>query len=156
MTEQLKQSLIKERFRKPDEFVGCTDEEIQYIMRDQHVNQLPAIFVEYLKVMGHKGVAELFVGDDMDYESMIGLKKQLLNLIVDEGTGFVLPDDAFVFFTHHGDIYRYFLTGNNNANPAVFVYSLGDTSAKIGVETFSDYLNGILQVFRNLRNKRSR
>ena len=110
------------------------------------------MFVEYLKVMGHKGVAELFRGEDADYESMIELKKQLQDLIEVTPTKFVLPDDAFVFFTHHGDDYRYFLTDNNDDDPVIFTYNLGDDNARIATDKYSKYLNAILQIFRKQKN----
>lgn len=153
MTQQLKKSLINEGFSSPDSFKGCTDEEIQQVMKTQNVKRLPATFVEYLRVMGHGGLPRLFAGDDIGFHAMLYLKKTLLNEIRLYSPNFTLPGDAFVFFGHHDYEFQYFLTDNDDNDPLVLQFGSEDDNSRILNNKLSEYFDDILEVSRRLRDK---
>ena len=151
MTRQLKEALINEGLRLPDAFKGCSDEEIQQLMQAQNVKRLPEQFIEYLEVMGHGGISEIFISDDADYHSMLYLKESLLNEIESDNPKFVLPDNAFVFFGHHDVQFNYFLTENND-DPSVYSFIPGrDDYPQVSHNKLSDYFEAVLQLFRRLK-----
>lgn len=151
MTQHLKEALIREGFRNPDAFKGCTDEEIQEVMQAQNVKRLPATFVEYLKVMGHGGITEILLGDNANYNSMLFLKKNFIEEVESYSPDFTLPNDVFVFFGHHDYEFAYFLTDNRDDDPPVFRHIIGDEDAQKGAQSFTEYLEHLLKLYIKLK-----
>jgi len=150
MTQNLKEALINEG-RPPELFKGCTNEEIQQVMKVQNVKRLPSTFVEYLQIMGHGGIAEILLGDSADFNSMLYLKESLIDQVESYSPNFTLPNNVFVFFGHQDVEFRYFLTDNSDDDPPVFMHIIDDDDAKVVAQSFTEYLETMLNLFRKLK-----
>lgn len=150
MTQKLKEALINEG-RQPEDFIGCTDEEIQLVMKIQNVKRLPKTFIGYLQVMGHGGISEILLGDSADYQSMLYLKESLIEQVDSYSPDFTLPSNVFVFFGHQDVEFRYFLTDNSDDDPPVFMHIIDDDDAKVVAQSFTEYLASLLNLYRKLK-----
>ena len=154
MTQQFKEALINEGFSDPESFKGCTDEEIQQVMQAQNVKRLPEQFIEYLEVMGHGGISEIFISDDADYHSMLVLKASLNDEVEFYNHSFSLPKDAFVFSGHQNVLFGYFLTDNNDDNPSVFQFGSEQEDAQMMNNTLTDYFEDKIIACRSSKRER--
>jgi hypothetical protein len=130
--------LIRTRIVKPQEIKGCSDSEISMLEARYHLS-LPNLYKEFLREMGH--YAGLFYqGTDLFYESLFDLRASAEELLCEDESRFQLPDDAFVFFMHHGYQFMYFRTVNRDDDPPVFNYLEGDGAPSQAYDNFSAFL----------------
>lgn len=118
-----------------DLFVGCSAEEIAFMLKVQDIECLPRIYIEIMEIMGHKGGEAIFRGEDITYKSVIILKQEAQACVNESAEYnpeqvFRLPDDAFVFYGHHGIEYCYFHTIDCNDDPPVFTWMEEEKFAK--------------------------
>lgn len=101
-------------------YEGCSEAEVDAIMKSQNVKSLPPIYLDFLKTMG-KGASGLFVGTDVYFQYLPNLKEGAIQLLAEDESKFKLPENAFVFLMHQGYQFMYFLSGNSD-DPEVFHY----------------------------------
>lgn len=115
---------LKNRARKAGitmKFEGCSQEDIQEMMKAQKVKRLPRVFREYQEVLGNRGPLRSLRSGFWKCEDIKTMKDDFIEDIRINGFDYQLPDDAFLFWTH--DLIRtlYFLTDNTDDNPPVFL-----------------------------------
>lgn len=98
----------------------CTKEEIQQLERVLGL-RLPLAYQEFLLWMGH-GAGGFLAGSDWIFEDLFDLKEAARELLEENRSTEVLPEDTFVFFMHQG--YRFlYLRPSEGENPPVYEYS---------------------------------
>jgi hypothetical protein len=140
--KDLMQKLMALDGTKLDDFEGCTEKEIQLLMKTQNVERLPQMYVEFMKAMGRsyksKGL-RFFVGEDIGYEDALELKEVFAEVLKDENKDWQIPENAFVFWTHHAYIFYYFLIDEGD-DPRIFEYIESKEPRKIA-DSFSQLLD---------------
>jgi hypothetical protein len=123
---------------KPEEFLGCSEQEIEEIMRAQNVAALPSVYLDFLRIMG-KGAGEFMQELEIFYPDVVSIKDYVLKEIVNnQRTNFKLPDTAFVFMMNQGYEFLYFDTNNVDGDPPVYHYIEGDGST-LDVKPFKQW-----------------
>jgi hypothetical protein len=151
MTEQIQQPFSGEEFKQKlidagfisSDVTGCSTEEIKQVKMWQKVNFLPKAYIEYLSAIGHNtSYCDPFHAcEEWGYTTLENAKEYLANDMeyIDDGTQ-SLPSDAFVFAQYYqGYYWLYFLTGDNNQNPPVYLASEGKDIEKVA-DSFTDLL----------------
>ena len=152
--EMLKNKLIESQMLTADRFCGCTDEEIDSIVKAQKVEHLPKVFREYLETMGKGGLGSIaFIGSHWGCPRLLHLKNELISEIEDFEYDFALQEDAFVFFCHGGAEYHYFLTAEEDNDPPVFLYMSESTEAEQINERLSEYFLGFFNAYKRIFDK---
>src|SRR5579859_3278188 len=108
--------------------VPCTEEEVHALEQKCHCS-LPEAYKEFLLTMG-KGAGNFFVGSDIFYHDLDGLREVAIEILTEVGFPQKLPKDAFVFFMHQGYLFNFFLTSDGD-DPPIYRYLEGTD-----VETF--------------------
>jgi len=115
--------LIKLFIATPSIIEGCTEAEINGLKRQQQVDYLPAIYEEYLAVLGKKA-GNLHIGSEAFYPAVRELKTAAERLLESVDYPFLLPDDAFVFYMHQCYQFMFFCTGSRDVNPHVYYFTI--------------------------------
>lgn len=136
--EELKKMLGTKGITKTNDFVGCSESEINKL--EKHFNlRLPLVYKEFLREMGHK--AENYqVGTNMFYDDLFKLREQFEGILDDNGNPFLLKDSIFVFSGHQGVIFHFFDTEENSVDPPVYGYCDGDENMRLIYDKYSVYL----------------
>ncbi|MBZ0296742.1 MAG: SMI1/KNR4 family protein [Anaerolineae bacterium] len=121
--QQMKERFVEWGLSNPTKMWGCTQEEIDRAMQAQGVTFLPAFYREYLLEIGYEVEITIFQGEDCTCEWLPSLKNMMKENMAFLEVPFTLPQDAFVFFAHQGTIFSYFHTGEQDEDPAVFVWA---------------------------------
>jgi hypothetical protein len=114
--------LIERGIAAPDTIVGCKPEEVNHIELDQST-VLPLAYREFLLTMG-RGAGVLFIGSDVFYPRIIGLKADAAALLIEASDDWSLPQDSCVFFMHQGYQFYYMLSSEGD-DPPVYYYFEG-------------------------------
>lgn len=109
------------RFYLTEEYIrdGCDCEEIEQIMREQHVDFLPELYRRFLIMMG-RGIPNVFRGSDYTCRHLGRAKQAALEGIADNNPSLDFPEDAFVFISHQGYSFFYFRTADRNEDPEIY------------------------------------
>ncbi|REE97120.1 SMI1/KNR4 family protein [Thermomonospora umbrina] len=101
---------------------GCSDEEIAHLARTQGVQRIPALYRDFLRVMG-KSPYPLMTGTTWAYEDLLRIKQSSLELLEDDGADPAILDDALVIAMHQGYVV-YYIPGASTASddPGVWTY----------------------------------
>jgi hypothetical protein len=147
--KNLKAKLIKVGDAKDDTqfeyFKGCTQEEIDSLIKAQNVKRLPEVFLQYLKTMGKRGLSAVYTGSDWGISTMTYTKAWLFEDMDKDDEYFTWPEDAFIFFSHGGYEIRYFLTDNDNDNPPVYQYTEGIDDAIELAPSITEYFDALIE-----------
>ena len=131
-----------------DSIEGCTTDEIAQLKKIQNIGKLPPLYVEFLSKLGKKAGA-FGVGSDMFYPVLLELKEEAI-YILDEEAG-LIPNDAFVFYIHHGYIVWYFRT--DVINSSIFEINV-DSRSEGSHEIFKDFaqlLDYFVELYKRLQ-----
>ena len=107
---------------------------------DQGV-ELPWSYECFLRSMG-RDAGGIFAGSDLSYAEVLGLRRDAQELLLENESKFILPEDAVVFWMHQG--YQFaFLQGSNGPNPTVRLWTevteYGDRP-RVVADTLLDFL----------------
>jgi hypothetical protein len=130
-----KQLLLKEiEFRKVKfpiyrrhKILGCTNDEIIGLMKDQNVDYLPQIYKDFLLTMG-QNQGHWFVGSRINIKRIRGLKKEFITKKKQDNLWDDKLSDIFVFMNHQGYVDYFFHTASQEPDPIVFVSIEGEIS----------------------------
>ncbi|MBC7528588.1 MAG: SMI1/KNR4 family protein [Chthonomonadaceae bacterium] len=135
--------LVQTKLLELDQLLGYTEAEINHL-EGLVGSPLPLSFRQFLKIMGH-GAGNLFEGEDFFFLSphwYSTLRDNAVALLAENGNPFTLPENAFVFTSHQGWMFAYFLLDPDEDDPPV--YSYGETDeGEVPVrdaDTFTQYL----------------
>lgn len=118
--------------------VGLSDDEIEAVRVDQGVTQLPARYIEFLRLMGRKA-GSILVGTDIFYPDTLGLKPDGKQLLEENGLAVLISENSVVFAMHQG--YQvYWMTSDGFGDPPVFMYQEGDETVSSTWPSFSAFL----------------
>lgn len=118
--------------------VPCTEEEVSALERDVGV-RLPAAYRAMLLVIGRESYSKL-VGTDVTIGWLRRMQPYARELLEANGRPFELPAEAFVFLSHQGYQFAYFVADGANNDPAVYFYLEGRGAPEMLAERFSDWL----------------
>lgn len=107
--------------------VGCSNEEIENLMKAQGVSRLPRFYREYLEVMGKQGIMSINAGSDWSYEQLLTIKQDWQHFLSREKFDFVIPEKSFIFFQHGGYDLRYFMTDHDNDDAPTYYWEQDDS-----------------------------
>lgn len=125
---------------------GCTPEDIEEMKMAQGVARLPAIYVQFMRLLG-RNASPLFEGEYYNCKDVKGLKQRAYEVFREDFPFFNLPSDAFVFYNHQDDYILYFLTNTDENDPPVYLHNdLGETR-KVN-EYLSDFYFGEIDIFK--------
>lgn len=116
---QISVILLRRGTATEDTIKGCSADEIEEIESD--VGQpLPVAYREFLSKMGREAGA-FYVGTDMFYPNLLGITEAARDLVREERSDIVLPDDAVVFSMHQGYQFLFVRSGDGD-DPPVYYY----------------------------------
>ncbi len=93
--------LIDLNFIDPDSLHGCTDEEIQTLMKEQHVKRLPQVYADFLKTMGKNYTGAKDPDGVKVYESLLEMRAKISKYFPE----FPVPDGAFVYALYDNTVF---------------------------------------------------
>lgn len=143
---------------------GCTDEEIVILEKNSGLS-MPKCYKEFLQSFG-KSMSEdrdkpdyydygSFVGNSVFLEDLPDNKPGLEELLQEDSSSLVIPEEAFVFYGSQGILYAFFKTDEGD-DPPVYGYSEGfegDSFPKIATSLssfYTRYLEGDQELFKIL------
>jgi hypothetical protein len=133
---EIKELMIQDKIVGSEEFVGCTDDEVENIEKLVDY-KLPLSFLAFLKVMGKSGgsyITEIpFV-----WEQLKIYRKSADEIIKENESDYQLPEDAFVFACLNGNFGFFRL--NEGDDPPTYVFREGDYRPNLRSESLTAYL----------------
>jgi hypothetical protein len=128
---------------KPQEIVGCTDEEIARVQSASGL-RLPEAYVAFLRVAG-KGAGRFLTDVDLYYDKIMSLNvKAAEKLHLWEGNKLRLPEKAFVFAMRYGEQFMFFLADGKQSDPPIYLYLEGAGTFKQVANSFWEIIEGEL------------
>jgi hypothetical protein len=134
------------------DLIGISAAEIDEVALDQSVASMPGRYVEFLRVMG-RTAGPLLVGTDAAprdrahlstgavtfYPDILGIKRDGLELLTDNGVSGLAAPDAIVFAMHQG--YQvYWMARSLSDDPPVYMYQEGDEGVTREWKSFTEFL----------------
>ena len=117
---------------------GLTNNEIREIQADQGVETLPAYYWEFLRRMG-RCAGKLLIGTDAFYPALLGMKRDVLELLRENAASQLIDDKAVVIGMHQG-YQAYWLETAHEDNPQVYLYQEGCSGFLKNWPSFSAFL----------------
>jgi hypothetical protein len=118
--------------------VPCTEAEVSALEQDVGT-RLPAAYRAMLLLMGREPDPS-FTGTDLSIRSLRELQPAARELLEENGRPFELPPGAFVFLSHQGYQFMYFVADGASDDPPVYHYLEGSRAPERRTERFSDWL----------------
>jgi len=138
--KEFTEKMLRHRIATEETLVGCTDEEIELLCKAQGVDKLPSIYIEWLKVMG-KQAGWLMRGSDILYP--IDYKEDFRETYYDEeldvSSSYEFPENSFVFWSHQGYQFRFFLVDATDSS-AVYFWAEGMEKPEKDYDSFGQVL----------------
>lgn len=107
--------------------IGCTDEEIDALMKAQGVSELPEAYREYLETMGKKqGMFHPDPGATWEYEDLLRHKQ-----LFEEDYGnekHTMPEDSFIVYQALVTVFYYFRTGESEQGYPIYKWLPDDNA----------------------------
>ena len=123
--ELLRQALIDLGLAGPDEFLGCSEAEIDELQ--QHWDRdLPTTYRRFLAVMGREA-GEFLVGTDVFLPYLRSMQEGAEEILAEAPTPLQLPADAVVFAMHQGYQFWFFRTSEGEDPPVYYYMELKDS-----------------------------
>jgi hypothetical protein len=137
--DEMKRQITEHNIIKPGfRLIGCTEEEVEHLKERQGVDFLPEVYRQFLLTFGYSRGGYFLQGEDVGYLALLELKQVAQELLERENAP-PLPDDMFVFYSHHGYQFMCFATAKRDADPPIYSYVEYDEQlADVGV-TLSDF-----------------
>ena len=137
--DKIKQQLQQLGLVKPDEFVGCTTDELNRLEEELGIS-LPKSYQEFMLWMGN-GAGQFLRGSDCFFQHISYLREWAIELLEENNFPEALPDDAFIFFMHQGYQFSFFRLSEGD-EPPIYYYCEGEnkTSFTNSHKKFSDFL----------------
>lgn len=91
--KEFRDELIKTGIADENNIIGCTDKEIEQMYKKQHVQQLPQMYVDLLRVMGKDAGSLYQGGTEFFYKAhmMFDIKAEAIELLQADKAPFKLP-----------------------------------------------------------------
>lgn len=151
------EQILKKRTNIPHA-IGCTDAEIEAVMKAQGISKLPKAYREYLETMGKHGIMSWATHDSWSYESLLSFKDVLKGTYDDLEIEYDLPDDVFIIYKYLDTEFHYFRTNEDEFGYPIYMWT--DRQNSDGrpysiirlTETLQDYFMrkaGLLKSFDN-------
>lgn len=136
---RFRERVLAEGLAGPGDFLGCSDEEIAAVVRAQGVVALPALYRDFLSVMG-KRPYPLMQGTDWAYRDLLELRQDAAELLAENDLDQSMLDDALVIAMHQGYV-LYYIPHASTApeDPPVWTYVEGGEPSE-SFATFSEFL----------------
>ena len=131
--------LVAEGLADARDLLGCSDEEIGAVVRAQRVIALPALYRDFLAVMG-KRPYPLMQGTDWAYQDLLELRQDAAELLQENDVDEAVLDDALVIAMHQGYVLYYIPHASTApADPPVWTYVEGEEPRQ-SFGTFREFL----------------
>lgn len=139
--------LVAEGLAGPGDFAGCSDEEIAAVVRAQRVIALPALYRDFLAVMG-KRPYPLMQGTDWAYRDLLELRQDAAELLDENDADQSTLDDALVIAMHQGYVLYYIPRASTAPpDPPVWTYVEGEEPSE-SFGTFREFLVSLADMRR--------
>ncbi|MFI0404525.1 SMI1/KNR4 family protein [Actinomadura sp. 3N508] len=144
---EFRDRLVAQGLAAADDFLGCSDEEIAAVVRAQRVIGLPALYRDFLAVMG-KRPYPLMQGTDWAYRDLLELRQDAADLLDENGLDQAMLDDALVIAMHQGYV-LYYIPHASTAppDPPVWTYVEGEEPSQ-SFATFREFLVSLEEMRR--------
>ncbi|MEV5706713.1 SMI1/KNR4 family protein [Actinoallomurus sp. NPDC052274] len=120
--EEFRDHLLDEGLVRSKDVVGCSEAEIDELMRVQRVSRIPGLYRDFLRVMG-KSPYPLLSGTDWSYEDLLRIKESAREILAEDGADPGILDDALVIAMHQGYVIYYLpAIGAAGDDPGVWNY----------------------------------
>lgn len=139
--DRLLSMLLDFRRATSAEVSGLTEGEIAAVEADQGV-KLPSIYLAFLAAMG-RSAGSLFVGSDVFFPLVLGLRRDAEELLEENGSPFELDGTDVVFLMHQG--YQFMFMHGPDDDPPVFLYKEGNDGPDLVASRFSSFLEGAIE-----------
>ncbi|MEZ6056955.1 MAG: SMI1/KNR4 family protein [Planctomycetaceae bacterium] len=139
-------------YSEDTEFEGCDSDAIASLEAYAGC-PFPGAYRSFLEIMGRKS-GRLFKGSDATYPGRfeLRLREQALKMLERKQAAFVLPENAFVFLTHQGYQFLYFLL-NEGDDPPVYHFGERQLTPKKISPHFTEYLSSFVSDLEALAAK---
>jgi hypothetical protein len=137
----LANSLVSTNVASPSEIKGCTREEVESLERREGI-RLPDLYKDFLRVMG-KSAGRFLEGTDAFYRHLPHLRNGAEESLRESKSSFRLPQNAFVFVSHQGYVFLFFIASESE-DPPVWIYQEGEQSPVEKWPSLSAYLESVL------------
>lgn len=98
---------------------------------------IPKEYADFMQI-GGLSIGNLFIGTDIYYPRVLGLKSEASELMAENGVGELLAKNAIVFSLHQGYEVNYMIPGS--PDPVVWQYVEGAEKCVLGCASFSEFL----------------
>ena len=144
---EFRDRVVAEGLAGAEDFLGCSDEEIGAVLRAQRVVALPALYRDFLAVMG-KRPYPLMQGTDWAYQDLLELRQDGAELLEENGLDQAMLDDAAVIAMHQGYVLYYIPRASTApADPPVWTYVEGEEPSE-SFATFREFLVSLADMRR--------
>lgn len=128
---------------KVDQFIGCSDDDINILRLCQCVTNLPPLYINFMKAFGKNPNSIIHHEWELGFSIVIYLKQFALDEFEALSTSNIsVPDDAFVFAQIvQGLGFFYFLTNTDIIDPPVYQILIDDTEPKQIYNSLSEFYN---------------
>ena len=121
--QEIKQRLIELGMPR-NHIGGCTDAQIEEILRAQNVARLPELYIDFLRQMGRGAGIYLNAHPGNYYPDLLTNRTGTLELMKEAQASVILPEDAFVFYCGDYEFF-FFQDWANSADPDYYEYQEG-------------------------------
>jgi hypothetical protein len=132
-----------EKISNADALIGCSQDEIDEIRRDQTVSTLPAGYVRFLSRAG-RSAGPVLRGTDAFFPAILGIKSDARMLLQDSD----LLDERFetesVVIAMHQGYQVFWLPSVTVLEPPVLMYQEGDKGIAAHWDSFAGFLNSMV------------
>jgi len=138
---EMKRELLDSGICTSDELLECSIEEFSDLQVTTGVI-LPRAYQGFLQSMG-RGAGDFFRGTDIFFQSLPITRDVVQKLIYqdEKARGFKLPDNVFVFASHQGYSFLYFVAEEDDDDPRVFVYTEDEGPPRQVAESFTQWFS---------------
>lgn len=137
MIDMIKEKLLEKAITSEQEIIPCSVDEISTLLVNNKYS-LPMDYRQFLLAMGKKA-GRFMQGTDFFYPEILSLKKEAIDLLIENEEDFSLPEEAFVFSMHQGYEFLFFKL-NNEDNYAIYQYIEGEGNPKKAWNSFNDFI----------------
>ncbi len=123
-----------------DDFMGCNEKELQVLRKYLPCKDLPFVYKEFLKALGHSD-GGWFMGDFyFQYEYLEKIQKAIKQIQAENAR---LPESLFCFATYDFVEYYYFETQAYHDNPPVFWLRGSNQEPILYQESLNEFFLGL-------------
>jgi hypothetical protein len=143
--KKLKERLVSLSLTDVSKMRGCSPEEIDALRQYSASGHLPAVYVQFLSLIGHDTGGKFIWDMDYTYESLDEKQEDAHEIAAADGIS--LPKDAFFFMSQSGTHFYFFHTSERDDNPPIYKFTEAKPSFEQVASSLADFYEGLALVY---------